>query len=72
MCVSARCRFVFLVMRVRRVPVEQEMSHVLREFASAGRDRVREQKRNAWDEPMHVLNVAPLFESRQSSPGVSC
>lgn len=72
MRVSVGRRFVILVMRVCRVPVEQEVGHVLRELASAGRDRVREQKRNAWDEPMHVLDVAPLFESRQSPPRVSC
>ena len=72
MCVSAWCRFVFLVRRVCRVPIEYEVSHVFRELTSAGRDCVGEHERNAWDEPMHVLNVAPLFGSRQSSPGVSC
>lgn len=71
MRVSARCFFGF-VLRVCCVPVEHEVSDVLSKLTGAGHDRVREHNRNAWDEPMHALNVAPLPSSRQSAPSVSC
>ena len=70
MRVSAR-RFFGCVLPVCCVPIEHEVSDVLGQLTGAGRNRVREQNRNAWDEPMHALNVAPLPRSRQSARGVS-
>lgn len=59
MRVSAR-RFLGFVLPVCCVPVEHEVSDVLGKLTGTGRNCVREQNRDAWDEPMHVLNVAPL------------
>ena len=53
-------RFLGFVLPVCRVPVEHEVSDVLGELTGAGRNRIRKQNRDSWDEPMHVLNVAPL------------
>jgi len=59
MRVSAR-RFFGVVLPVCRVPVDYEVSDVLGKLTGAGRNRVCKQNRDSWDEPMHVLNVAPL------------
>jgi len=67
MRVSAR-RFFGFVLPVRCVSVEHEVSDVLGKLTSTGRNRVREQNRNAWDESMHALNLAPLPWARQSLP----
>ena len=53
------------------VPVDHEVSDVLGQLTGPGRDRVREQDRNAWDEPLHDLKVAPRPRLRQPSSRVS-
>ena len=53
------------------VPVDQKVSDVLGQLTGPRRDRVREQNRNAWDEPLHLPKVAPRPRSRQPSSRVS-
>lgn len=57
--------------RMCRVPVEEEVRHVLGHLTGARRDRVREQKRNAWDESKHAPKVALLTEGANRGAGVS-
>jgi S-(hydroxymethyl)glutathione dehydrogenase/alcohol dehydrogenase len=58
-------RFFGVVVRVCPVPVEHEVSEVFDHLACTGRDCVRKQNRNTWNEPTHVPKVAPLTKTRQ-------
>ena len=55
-----------VVGRVCRVPIEEEVRHVFGHLTCARRNRVREQNRNAWNEPVHARNLARLTIARQS------
>jgi hypothetical protein len=48
------------------------VSDVLDHFAGTGRDRVREQNRDAWNEPMHAPNVALLTKKANLDSCISC
>ena len=71
MRIVARLFFGF-VRRMRTVPVGHEVSDVLDHLAGAGRDRVSEQNRDAWNEPMHAPNVALLTKNANGDSRLSC
>jgi len=61
-------RVAGVMRRVRGVPIAQEVRNVLGHLTCTGRNRVREQNRNAWDESMHHPKVALLMNARQPQP----
>jgi hypothetical protein len=70
-CIVDR-RFFGSVRRMRTVSVEHEVSDVFGHLTGPGRDRVRKQNRDAWNEPMHAPNVALLTKNANRDPRVSC
>jgi hypothetical protein len=65
-------RFFGSVRRMCSVSVEHEVSDVFGHLTRTGRDRVRKQNRDAWNEPIHTPNVALLTKNANRDPGVSC
>ena len=70
-CIVARC-FFGTVRCMRTVSVEHEVSDVFRHLAGARRDRVRQQNRDAWNEPTHAPKVALLTKNANGDSRLSC
>ena len=70
-CIVAR-RFFGTVRCMRTVSVEHEVSDVFRHLAGARRDRVRQQNRDAWNEPTHAPKVALLTKNANGDSRLSC
>jgi hypothetical protein len=48
------------------------VSDVFRHLAGARRDRVRQQNRDAWNEPTHAPKVALLTKNANGDSRLSC